>query len=171
GSKLVVAGGMLVAGISMVLMTTFDVDSSVLHVILVTMVLGVGMAYVMAPATESIMGALPREKAGVGSAMNDTTRQVGGAIGVAVFGSIVSSRFSSQMSAALDHVIPSRLLDVAKDSVGAALGVARTSPRSGPRIADVARASFVSGMHIAVLVGAVIIFIGVIGVLAWLPAH
>jgi EmrB/QacA subfamily drug resistance transporter len=171
GSKLVVAGGMLCAGISMVLMTTFDVDSSVLHVILVTMVLGVGMAYVMAPATESIMGALPREKAGVGSAMNDTTRQVGGAIGVAIFGSIVSSRFSSQMSAALDHVLPPRVLDVTKDSVGAALGVARSSPRSGARIADVARASFVSGMHIAVLVGAAIIFIGVIGVLAWLPAH
>jgi EmrB/QacA subfamily drug resistance transporter len=170
GSKLVVAGGMFVAAVSMVLMTTFDIDSSVLHVIGVTLLLGVGMAYVMAPATESIMGSLPREKAGVGSAMNDTTRQVGGAIGVALLGSIVSSRFGSKMSAGLSGA-PPKIVHAAKDSVGAALGVSRAVPVGGQRIADLARSSFVSGMHVAVVVGAAVILVGVVGVLIWLPAH
>ena len=58
------------------------------------MVMAAGMAMTMAPATESVMGALPRDKAGVGSAVNDTTRQVGGAIGVALIGSAVSSVYS-----------------------------------------------------------------------------
>ena len=53
--------------------------------------LGVGMGLAMAPATDSIMGSLPREKAGVGSAVNDTTREVGGALGVAILGSILAA--------------------------------------------------------------------------------
>ena len=53
------------------------------------------MGLTMAPATESVMGSLPREKAGVGSAVNDTTRQMGGALGVAIIGTIVASVYSS----------------------------------------------------------------------------
>ena len=93
GNKIVVAAGMGVLAVTLLLMTTFDAGSGWLHVMLVTVGLGIGMANIMAPATESIMGSLPRAKAGVGSAMNDTTRQVGGAIGVAVLGSILSSRY------------------------------------------------------------------------------
>jgi EmrB/QacA subfamily drug resistance transporter len=171
GSKLVVAGGMFLAALSLVGMSTFEVNSSLIRVILVTMLLGFGMAHVVAPATESIMGALPREKAGVGSAMNDTTRQMGGAIGVALLGSITASRFASQMNAGLAHIVPTRLLENAKESIGAALGTARAAPSSNAHIADVARASFVSGMHISLLVGAAIIFLAMIGVLIWLPAH
>ena len=57
--------------------------------ILLFCLMAVGMGMVMAPATESVMGSLPREKAGVGSAVNDTTRQMGGALGVAIIGSVV----------------------------------------------------------------------------------
>src|SRR6185295_17222710 len=60
--------------------------------------MAVGMSHVMAPCTDSIMGSLPRAKAGVGSAVNDTTRQMGGAIGVAVFGSLMASHFTSGVS-------------------------------------------------------------------------
>ena len=63
----------------------------------------IGMGLAMAPATESIMGSLPRAKAGVGSAMNDTTRQVGGALGVAVVGSVMLSVYSDRAGAALDE--------------------------------------------------------------------
>ena len=62
------------------------------------MLLGLGMANVMAPCTDSIMGSLPRAKAGVGSAVNDTTRQMGGAVGVAVFGSLMASHFTSSIA-------------------------------------------------------------------------
>ena len=68
--------------------------------------MAVGMGMTMAPATESVMGSLPREKAGVGSAVNDTTRQVGGAVGVAVFGSLLASRYAAHMHATLDGSVP-----------------------------------------------------------------
>src|SRR3546814_2612045 len=84
GNKVVVTAGLLLVTISLLLFNTLDAGSDMLHVILIGMVLGLGMTNIMAPATDSIMGSLPRAKAGVGSAVNDTTRQVGGAVGVAV---------------------------------------------------------------------------------------
>jgi EmrB/QacA subfamily drug resistance transporter len=171
GSKLVVAVGMAMTALSLLLMVTFDVHTSVWWVILVTVPLGIGMAHVMAPATESIMGSLPREKAGVGSAMNDTTRQVGGAIGVALLGSIVSSHFSSEMRTNLRAVLPEGALHRAEDSVGAALGVAGSAGRGAQRVVEAAHESFVSGMHLALWVAVVIVVIGVIAVAVWLPAH
>ena len=72
------------------------------------MVMGLGMANVMAPCTDSIMGSLPRAKAGVGSAVNDTTRQMGGAVGVAVFGSLMSSHFTSAMADRLGGIAARR---------------------------------------------------------------
>jgi DHA2 family multidrug resistance protein-like MFS transporter len=132
------------------------------------------MAHVVAPATESIMGSLPRAKAGVGSAMNDTTRQVGGAVGVALLGSILASAFRPKVGDLLHGKIPAALLGKVEDSLGSALGVARNSPPARPfaaRIVDAAQHSFVTGMHAAVLVAAAIAVIGGIGVLIWLPAR
>src|SRR3954447_24779424 len=125
GNKAVITAGLCLVAVSMLGVTTLDVDSTTLHVIAVGMFLGLGMANIMAPATESIMGSLPREKAGVGSAMNDTTRQVGGAVGVALLGSILASRYASSVTAALGDGVPGAVVDRAKDSVGGALGVAR----------------------------------------------
>ena len=88
-------------------------------------VLASGLALTMAPATESIMGSLPLAKAGVGSAVNDTTRQVGGALGVAVLGSVFTSIYGSHLGNALSgQTLPADVLEQAKDSVGAALRAA-----------------------------------------------
>src|SRR6476661_1305317 len=87
GNKKVVATGLLIVTTSLVLFLTYQPNSSIFHVIAITVVMGLGMANVMAPCTDSIMGSLPRAKAGVGSAVNDTTRQMGCPVGVAVFGS------------------------------------------------------------------------------------
>ena len=84
---------MFILAASLVLMATFQTDTAAWWVIAITALSAFGMAHVVAPATESIMGSLPRAKAGVGSAMNDTTRQVGGAVGVALLGSILASAF------------------------------------------------------------------------------
>ena len=78
--------------------------------IVVTALSAFGMAHVVAPATESIMGSLPRAKAGVGSAMNDTTRQVGGAVGVALLGSISASAFRPHVQDLLHGNVPGSLL-------------------------------------------------------------
>ncbi len=120
------------------------------------------------------MGSLPRAKAGVGSAVNDTTRQMGGAVGVAVFGSILASGVPAEGEDLLRDHVPGSLLTRVEDSLGSALGVARDVPAARPfagRIIDAAQTSFVSGMHAAVLVAAAIAVIGGIGVVIWLPAR
>jgi hypothetical protein len=132
------------------------------------------MAHVVAPATESIMGSLPRAKAGVGSAMNDTTRQVGGAVGVALLGSILASAFRPKVQDLLLGHVPGSLLAKVEDSLGSALGVVHDVPSAKPfagRIVGAAQTSFVHGMHAAVLVAAAIAVIGGIGTLIWLPAR
>jgi EmrB/QacA subfamily drug resistance transporter len=173
GSKVVVVGGMLVVVLAFLGMTTFQPDSSVVHVILVTMVLAAGMAHIVAPATESIMGSLPREKAGVGSAMNDTTRQVGGAVGVALLGSVLSTRYATGMDT-LRGIVPAGVLNRARDSVGTAVGLARNDPAARPfagRLVAEAHVAFVDAMHASVLVAAGILLVAAAAVAATLPAR
>ena len=156
-------------------MATFQTDTAAWWVIAITALSAFGMAHVVAPATESIMGSLPRAKAGVGSAMNDTTRQVGGAVGVALLGSILASAFRPEGQRPAPRHVPGSLL-------GQGRGLARQRARRRPRRArrrdrsrhgssTPPRHSFVSGMHAAVLVAAAIAVIGAIGVLIWLPAR
>jgi EmrB/QacA subfamily drug resistance transporter len=174
GNRVVVVFGMVVAVATLLLMTTFETDSSTLHVLAVTSLLGIGVAHIMPSATESIMGSLPREKAGVGSAMNDTTRQVGGAIGVALLGSILSSRYGSHVTDALTGSVPASLVTDAQESIGGALGVVRDNPQAQPhsaQILDASREGFVNGFHVALLVGAGILAVAAVGVLRWLPAR
>ncbi len=174
GNKAVVATGLFILAIALMLMATFQTDTAAWWVIAITALSAFGMAHVVAPATESIMGSLPRAKAGVGSAMNDTTRQVGGAVGVALLGSILASAFRPKVGDLLHNHVPGSLLAKVEDSLGSALGVARDNPAAKPfaaRIVDAAQHSFVTGMHAAVLVAAAIAVIGGIGVLIWLPAR
>jgi Na+/melibiose symporter-like transporter len=174
GNKAVVATGLFILAVSLALMTTFETGSSGWLVISVTALSAFGMAHVVAPSTESIMGSLPRAKAGVGSAMNDTTRQVGGAVGVALLGSILVSAFRPHVRDLLRGHVPGSLLGRVEDSLGSALGVARDVPAARPyatRIVSAAQSSFVTGMHAAVLVAAAIAVIGGIGALIWLPAR
>jgi hypothetical protein len=105
--------------------------------------------------------------------MNDTTRQVGGAIGVAVIGSVLSSRFSASLAAKL-HDVPAALVDQAKSGIGSAMSLVDGDPAAAPyaaRIVAAARSSFVEGMHVAITVAAVVMIIAGIGVLIWLPAR
>jgi EmrB/QacA subfamily drug resistance transporter len=174
GNKVVVVFGMLVVTATLLAMTTFQVDSSALHVIAITSLLGLGMAHVMPAATESIMGSLPREKAGVGSAMNDTTRQVGGAVGVGLLGSVLSSRYGAHVTSGLANIAPASIIDRAKDSVGSALGLAQKDSAAQSirtQITSTARSSFVSGMHTALYLGAAIVILGAIAVFKFLPAR
>ena len=132
GNKAVVATGLFVLAVALALMATFQTDSSAYLVVGITALSAFGMAHVVAPATESIMGSLPRAKAGVGSAMNDTTRQVGGAVGVALLGSILASAFRPHVRDLLQGRVPGSLLARAEDSLGSALGVARDVPSARP---------------------------------------
>jgi EmrB/QacA subfamily drug resistance transporter len=174
GNKLVVAAGLTIVAMSFILFSTFQPNSSTLHIILVMMLMAVGMSHVMAPCTDSIMGSLPRAKAGVGSAVNDTTRQMGGAIGVAVFGSLMASHFTTSMADKLGSVLPDALVGQVKNNINSALAIAAKVPGAQPfraQIVGAANDSFVSGLHIIGVVAAVITLLAAVGVLIFLPAR
>jgi hypothetical protein len=140
-------------------------------------IMAFGMGLTMAPATESIMGSLPRAKAGVGSAVNDTTRQVGGALGVAIIGSVTASSFSSKVGDLLHSFgIGGQPVVDAKESLGKALETAGNTslPLSAAQRGELvqgAKDAFVTGMHHGVLVAAGAAFLGAIIALRWLPAR
>ena len=94
--------------------------------------IGLGLGLTTAPATESILSVLPPAKAGVGSAVNDATREAGGTLGVAVVGSVFSSVYAAHLADGAWSRLPGDVLEQAKDSVGAATAIAAAS-RSWPR--------------------------------------
>lgn len=173
GSKVVVATGMGLVSVALAGFALLDADSSLGVIIALTMVLGLGMGNVMAPATDSIMGSLPRAKAGVGSAVNDTTRQTGGAVGVAVLGSLLSSRYLPLMTARLEEAnVPAAQIGPLTESIGKTLGIAERTPEPlRSLIESAARDSFISGMHVASLVAAGVLALATFGVIRWLPAR
>ncbi|MEO8692409.1 MAG: MFS transporter [Acidimicrobiales bacterium] len=173
GTKYVVSAGMTLTTVGLLLLTGTHGDSSYADLVWRMVITACGLALTMAPATESIMGSLPLAKAGVGSAVNDTTRQVGGAVGVAVIGSVFNSLYTSTVSDRLAPLaLPGDVVDRAKDSIGAALATANSvGGANGTAIADAARTGFLDGMHTGLVVGAVAAAVGVIVTLVWLPAR
>jgi EmrB/QacA subfamily drug resistance transporter len=173
GTKYVVAAGMSLTTIGLLLLTGAQGDSSYADLVWRMVITASGLALTMAPATESIMGSLPLAKAGVGSAVNDTTRQVGGAVGVAVIGSVFNSLYTSTVSERLTPLaLPADVIERAKDSIGAALTTANgIGGANGTAITDAARTGFLHGMHTGLVVGAVAAAVGVVVTLLWLPAR
>jgi Na+/melibiose symporter-like transporter len=173
GSKIVVAGGLGFAALGLVLFAFLRVNSSYGAVLVALMMLGLGISLTMAPATESIMGSLPKEKAGVGSAVNDTTRQVGGALGVAVLGSVLSSGYASRIAGAVgNHSLTTSVAGAARDSVGGAINAGhQVGGQAGQALVVAARQSFVGAMRPTMLIAAGVTLVGALIVLAFLPAH
>jgi EmrB/QacA subfamily drug resistance transporter len=171
GTKVVVAAGMTIVAAGLLVLTQAGVDSGYAVVAASQVLLGFGMGTAMAPATEAIMGSLPIAKASVGSAVNDATRTTGGALGVAVLGSLLSSGYRAHMDEAVTG-LPASAAGAAQDSLAGGLHVAAgIGGPAGARLADTAQAAFVSGMHTALVVGAVVAFAGAIVAARWLPAR
>jgi EmrB/QacA subfamily drug resistance transporter len=180
GAKTLVAGGLLIVSGSLALMSRARVGTGFTAgydlVVLSIVLLGVGMGLAMSPATDSIMGSIPPEEAGVGSAVNDTTREVGGALGVAVLGSISNSAYRHAIAASpVISSLPAPARAAAANSVGAAKAVAASvtataGPAAGRAVAHAADSAFVHGMTSAVLVGAAVALAGSLVALLFLPA-
>ncbi|MFN2606275.1 MAG: MFS transporter [Acidimicrobiales bacterium] len=173
GTKAVVAGGLLAVATGLGLMAALSATSGYGPVLASLLVMGLGMGFTMAPATESIMGSLPLGKAGVGSAVNDTTRQVGGALGVAILGSLVSSSYGSRVVDAFRaRGVGGPAASAARDSIGAAVAVAgRVGGAPGRALATAARAAYVQAMAPAVVVAAVAALAGAFIAVFFLPAR
>jgi Na+/melibiose symporter-like transporter len=173
GSKAMVATGLGLSAAGLALLATTNVDSGYMRVLAAIVTIALGFALSMAPATESIMGSVPRARAGVGSAVNNTMRQVGGALGVAVLGGLLVSGYHSSLdSHAAELGLSGGSLTAARASIGNALALARhTGGRLGAAIADRADRAFIQGLHLSLGVGAVVCLLGALLALALLPAR
>ena len=183
GAKWTVSSALAVMVAGFVLCSFFAADSPYAYVAISISLIGIAMGMAMTPATNSIMGALPPEKAGVGSATNDTMRQVGGTLGVAILGAILSKRYATKLGASLDtlpadfreHMAPLRA--TLETSIDAAVKLSeRALARGAPpehvdAVMRFAKQAFVDGQSLAYTFAAGFAFIGLLITAIWLPAR
>jgi EmrB/QacA subfamily drug resistance transporter len=169
GTTRVVMAGLLGFSGLLALTLTWSYDMPYWPLGIWIFVLALSMGWVMAPSTDSVMGAVPEEKSGVASAMNDVTRQVAGALGTAVIGSLITSIYQSRVS---DDAagLPEPARSAVEGSVGQAHAVAATLPSSdGTAIAHAANVAFTDAMGIGFAVAGVVALFAALAVRRWLP--
>jgi len=171
GTKPVVSCGLALIAIGLGLLSRTTVHDTYVDALPFFLLIGAGVGLALAPSTDSVMGSLPKTEAGVGSATSDTSMQVGGALGVAVLGTALTIRYQNVMTPLLAHQpVPAAIEHLILGSLGGALAVAQRVPgRSGALLADAARRGFVSGMDLGLIIGAVIVGVAGVIVLALLP--
>ncbi|MCK9249949.1 MAG: MFS transporter [Solirubrobacteraceae bacterium] len=166
GTKAVVTGGLLIFAGGFVWTSTVDADTSYTIIALQMLAIGSGLGLTSTPATEAIMGVVPAAKAGIGSAMNDATREFGGTLGVAVIGSVAVSIYRDRVA---DDVPAGPLRDIAMESLGAAATAA--SRANDPQLLVGAQEGFLSGLMVGCLVAAGVCLVGAVLSALFLPAH
>jgi hypothetical protein len=171
GTKSVVFIGLLLIAIGLGLLSRTTVAGSYLDALPCLLLLGTGTGLALAPCIESVLGSLPADQAGVGSATSDTALQVGGALGVAVLGTALNMRYQGRLAPLLAHEpIPGPIRELILGSLGGAQAVAaRIGGSSGIELARAARQAFVSGMDLGLLVGSVVVAVAAFVVLVVLP--
>ncbi|GCD38186.1 MFS transporter [Streptomyces chrestomyceticus JCM 4735] len=173
GSRVVCTAGMLLVAVSMSSFLLLDADTPIWVLEVLFFVQGTGTAHIMPPVTVSIMQALPREKAGSGSALNNTFRQVGGTLGVAVLGSLLSTVYRDGIEGTLRSVpgLTDGARHAAGESIEATLGLARHLGPAGQALTDEAHAAFIHAMHVTALGSAGVAIVGAVVVGAFLPGR
>jgi MFS transporter, DHA2 family, multidrug resistance protein len=163
------AGGLVLAAAGFALFTFVDATSSLGFIIVASGVFSLGTAPLFTLTNDLIIGSAPPERAGSAAGMSETAAEFGGALGIAIFGSIGVAIYRGRMADAVPSDVPSRVADVARDTLGGALEVAATLPgRVGSALVDTARDAFVQGFHIAAAISAVGAIALAIAVLVWL---
>jgi len=170
GAKAVVAGGLLLVTVALGGYQLLGVATPIWILGVLFFIQGAGMGAVMPPATEAVMSVVPRERAGAGSALTNTARQVSGALGVAVLGSVLAQVYRSQLSPHLAS-LPAGARNAATGSITASQAVAARLGPAGRELARLADASFVHAMHITTLISAAITLLGALIVMRWMPGR
>jgi EmrB/QacA subfamily drug resistance transporter len=168
GAKAVCTFGLVVTAVSLGGLAFVGAETPIWVVGALFFGQGMGMANVMPPSTEAIMSSLPRERAGVGSAVSNTVRQVSAALGVAVLGSVVAAVYRGQAGDALG-ALPDGARGAASESLAGAYAVAGQLGPAGGDLISAANDAFLVGMHWAAVGSAAAALIGAAVVLRWLP--
>ncbi len=171
GTRLTVAAGLFIIGAGLWQISLAMATATYADTVAGMVLLGVGAGLVIPAATASVMGSVPARNTGVGSATNGTILQLGGALGVAIIGSLLSTRYTDKMTAALaPYHVPHSVMQTILGSVGGALDVAaRVGGPLGRELEQVARSAFVSGMDLGMLTGAVLAVAGCVLALVVIP--
>jgi hypothetical protein len=169
-TKVVVLGLVGLAG-ALAVSLTWSADMPYWQLGLWFFAVAMSMGLIMSPATDSVMGSVPADKSGVASAMNDVTREVGGALGTAVIGSLIASLYSSRIADAVAQ-LPATMQSAAQDSIGKANAIAGQLPASqGADLRDAAASAFTEALGLGFAVAAACAIVAAIVVKVLLPAR
>ena len=175
GTKRIVAIGLTNMAIGLTIIGFADADTAYFGPVIISMLfLANGLALVTSPATDAVMGELPREKAGIGSAVNDVSREVGGTLGVAISGSVFASLYGPKIGELLTPFnLDSEIVALAKESAGAGFMVAEQapSPEAAEAVRQVVSQAFMHGFHTACFTGAGVALAGALFAWKYLPAR
>jgi hypothetical protein len=166
GTKAVVTVGLLLMSLGYLWVSRVDEHTAYITIAMQMLMVGAGIGLTSAPATEAIMGVVPAARAGVGSAVNDATRELGGTLGVAVVGSVALSVYRDRLARG---GFDGNLVTKAQQSLGAAAATARAAAE--PALMRVAQDGFLSGLAIGCYVAGGVTLVGAIVTLLWLPVH
>ncbi|GGM17600.1 MFS transporter [Streptomyces fumigatiscleroticus] len=170
GNRATTTAGLVVIAATLAAFDILDTDTPIWQLEVLFFVMGTGMAHIMTPVSVVIMQALPREKAGSASALSNTFRQVGGALGIAVLGSVLSTSYRTGIEDRLG-ALPAGLRHTAGESIEATLGVAgRLGPRGEALVAP-AHDAFLHAMHVTALWGAGVAVLGAVVTAVFLPGR
>jgi DHA2 family multidrug resistance protein-like MFS transporter len=147
GPATVIAGGFAVIALGFAILTQLTTHSPYIVLAFSFAVMGSGMGLVFAPATGGIMSAVPLDKAGVGSAVNDTTRELGAALGVAVLGTVLGSVYRASVDLSGEGLSAAELAQ-AEESIGGAVNVGRELPEGGGALIQQAQEAFVDAFRV-----------------------
>jgi MFS family permease len=171
GTTRVVAAGLMGLATQLALSLTWAHDMAYWPLGLWFFGMALNMGWIMGPATASVMGAVPEEKSGVASAMNDVTRQVGGSLGTAVIGSLISSLYASRIGDSVSS-LPEGARTAAEDSIGKANAVAEKLPTAqAANLTHDAAVAFTHAMAIGFTVAGAVAVVAAVAVKLWLPAR
>ncbi len=159
GPRRVVGTGLLVSGTGLFLLGWVTAETSVLYILVGFALVGLGNGQTTAPSTALIMGSVPRAKSGVGSAVNDLSRELGGALGIAVLGSVMASVYRSRIAGKLAG-LPASVRQSARSSVAGAFNAARgLDAASAHRVVHEAQQTFAHAFGVAMLLGTGVILL------------
>ena len=170
GPRRLVSTAMVIMGVGVALFTTVDADTSTIRMIGTLMVVGFGFGLAAQPLTDTVMAAVPVEDAGVGSAVNDVSRELGSALGVAIIGSLVSHLYRNNVNDNLSGKVPADVIEVAREGIGVVHVAARSvEPASAAKLIDGANLAFVDAMTTGFWVSVGFIGLGLATSLLLLP--
>jgi hypothetical protein len=170
GLRIAVALGLFLIGAGLFSMRTLDAGSTYLDLVWPFLITSAGIGLCVAPTTSAIMNAVPDEKQGVASAVNDTTREVGAAVGIAVAGSVLAAQYHNVLAPTLPG-FPQHVREQALDSLAHALAVAEQMGPQGARLADLAESAFIQSMDLSLLAVSASLAVAAAFVAVWAPGR